>query len=318
MTKLPRVPTGLASHPYAVQSPGDLPVTLRQLAEQGLEPGEPIQSIFVVPAQIFLHGWFRARYAPEQALVFTSQGVLHVQDAVTPGQPASVTYLRASDLLYVRLSLLLLHGHLELIGQAGDILTRIVVEFNTVGERLLQPGLRHLVRLALNQTTALTADPDQSEIALHRLAWLPMKFSKGLYYHGLQPGERLLGFIFQPDIWTRRWRFLLHQVSANTLLALTDHQLIILEEEKKGKHANYGWIFTFCPLAGVAGIELKPGEVWPELQIHLGRGGKTVECRVMLEQKQARAWRELWTQYGGKWEERREPVPNTAFQSSKL
>ncbi|MEW5960458.1 MAG: hypothetical protein AB1801_22255, partial [Chloroflexota bacterium] len=182
-----------------------------------------------------------------------------------------------------------------------DTVTRIVVEFNTVREGLLQPGLHHLVQLALNQTAALAADPDQSEIALHRLAWLPLKFSNGLYYHGLHRGEHLLGFVFQPDIWTRRWQFFSHQVSANTLLALTDRQVIILEEEKMGKRANYGWIFTFCPLTGVAGMEMKRGEVWPELQIHLGRGSITVERRVMLEEKQARAWQELWTHYDKGW-----------------
>lgn len=289
-----------------------MPPSLRQPAEQALEPGEPIHSIFVVPAQIFLQGWFRARYAPEQALLFTSQGVLHVQDAATPGQPASVTYLRAPELVYARLSLLLLYGQLELIGQRGDTVTRIVVEFNTVREQLLQPGLHHLVQLALSQTPALAADPAQSQSALTRLGWLPLKFSNGLYYHGLQPGEHLLGFVFQPGIWTRRWRFFPHQVSATTLLALTDRQVIILEEEKKGKQANYGWMFTFCPLTGVAGMDLKPGEIWPELQIHLGRGSEVVKRRVILEEKQARAWQKLWTQYSGQREEQGEPVLSAA------
>lgn len=297
MARFPRVPTGLASHPYTVQSPGDLPPGLRQPAEQGLEPGEPIHYIFVVPAQLFSQSWFGARYAPEQALLFTSRGVLHVQDAVTPGQPASTTYLQAPDLLYARLSLRLLYGQLELVGQVNDTLIRIVVEFNTAREELLQPGLHHLLQLALNQTTALPADLDQSEIALHQLAWLPPKFSNGLYHHGLHRGEHLLGFIFQPDIWNRRWRFFAHQVAANTLLALTDRQVIILEEDKKGKQANYGWFSTFCPLAGVAGMELKPGEAGPELQLCLGRGDVMVKRHITLEEKQAQTWQDLWGQY---------------------
>jgi hypothetical protein len=312
MAKLPQVPKGIASHPYTVQSPGDLPVSLRQSAEQVLEPGAPIQSNFVVPAQPFPHGWFGALYVPEQALLFTSQGILHIQDADTPGQPASATYLRALDLLYARLSLLLLYRQLELVGQVSNILTRVVVEFNTVGEHYLRPGLRHLVHLALSQTTALPANQAQVETIWRELNRLPMKFANGLRYHGLQPGERLLGFVFQPDIWTRRWWFFPHQISATTLLALTDHQFIILEEEKKGKEANYGWIFTFCPLAGVAEIELKPGGSWSELQIRLGRGGVTVDRRVTLEQEQARAWRELWAQYGGQEEKQGKPVLNAA------
>ncbi|MBE7469151.1 MAG: hypothetical protein DPW09_16305 [Anaerolineae bacterium] len=313
MAKLPQIPRGIASHPYTVQNPEELPLSLQHSAEQALEPGESIQSIFVVPAQIFPHGWFGARYVPEQALLFTSQGIFHIQDADTPGQPASATYLRALDLLYTRLSLLLLYGQLELVGQARDILTHITVEFNTVGEHHLRPGLRHLVNLALSQTTALPASETEVETVWRELNRLPMKFANGLRYHGLQPGERLLGFVFQPDIWTRRWRFLPHQVSANTLLALTDRQLIILEEEKKGNQANYGWIFTFCPLAGVAAMDLKPAKTWPEVQIRLGRGGVTTDRRVTLEQEQARAWQALWFRYGGHGEEQGEPVLNAAW-----
>jgi hypothetical protein len=297
MTKLPKIPTGLASHPYRVNHPSDLPVSLWQSAEQALGPQEPVDSIFVVPAQVSSKGWFGLRYAPEQALLFTSQGVLHVQDGATPGQPAQSTYLRAADLLYAHLSLILLYGRLELAGQVNGTLARIEVEFNTVAESLLQPGLRQLVRQAWGQTTTLAAGQAQTETILRELDRLPMKFSNGLRYHGLQPGERLLGFVFQPGIWTRRWRFFPHQVSATTLLALTDRQLIILAEDKMGRQANYGWIFTFCPLAGVAGIELIPVEAWQELQTHLERDGVVVDRQITLEYENALTWQILWTHW---------------------
>jgi hypothetical protein len=290
-----------------------LSASLRPAAEQALSSPEPVDSIFVVPAQISSKGWFGARYIPEQALLFTSQGVLHVQDGVTPDQPAQATYLQATDLLYAHLSLILLYGRLELAGQVNGVPARIEVEFNTVAEHLLRPGLGQLVRLAWGQTTALADGQAQPQTVLWALARLPMKFSNGLWHYGLQPGERLMGFVFQPGIWTRRWRFFWRQVSATTLLALTDHQLVILAEEKKGKQANYSWIFTFCPLASVAGIELKQTGMWPELQIHLARGGMTAERQIIVEQKQAQAWRDLWTQYGRKWEEQPAPVLNVAF-----
>ncbi len=298
MAKLPLIPKGMASHPYAVQSLGDLPVSLRQAAEQALETGEPIHSNFVVPAQVSPRGWLGLRYTPEQALLFTSQGVLHVQDGATLGQPAQATYLRADGLLYAHLSLILLYGRLELAGQINGALARIVVEFNTVGESLLQPGLRQLVRQAWGQTTTrAAAGQAQTETVLRELDRLPMKFSNGLRYHGLQPGERLLGFVFQPGIWTRRWRFFRRQVSATTLLALTNRQLVILTENKVGRQANYGWIFTFCPLAGIAGIEPKPFEAWQELQVHLERGSVAVDRRIILESETTLAWQNLWSRY---------------------
>jgi hypothetical protein len=313
MTKLPKIPTGLASHPYRVNHPSDLPVSLRQSAEQALESQEPVDSIFVVPAQVSPKGWLGLRYTPEQALLFTSHGVLHVQDGAAPGQAAQTTYLRAADLLYAHLSLILLYGRLELAGQVNGTLAHIVVEFNTAAESLLQPGLRQLVRQAWGQTTALAAGQGQPETVLRELGWLPMKFSNGLWYHGLQPDERLLGFVFQPSIWTRRWRFLPYQVSATTLLALTDRQLIILTENKVGRQANYGWIFTFCPLAGVVGIEQKPVGPWQELQMHLERGGAAVDRRITLEPQVALAWRDLWTHYDRIGEEPKVSAGDAAF-----
>jgi hypothetical protein len=314
MMRLPQVPRGIASHPYQVHNPGDLPVSLRQSAEQALRSQESVHSIFVVPAQIFFKGWFSRRYVPEQALIFTAQGVLHIQDGAMPGQPAQATYLPADDLLYAHLSLLLLYGRLELAGPVGSGLTRVVVEFNTVGESLLQPGLRQLLRLAWGQTTAQGDNQPPGAAVLEKLNRLPMKFRNGLRHRGLQPGERLLGFVFQPGIWTRRWRFFSHQVTATTLLALTDCQLIILEEDKTGGQASYGWIFTFCPLAGVAGIETRPAGAWQEVQVHLERGGVTVDRQITLEPEVALTWHDLWTYYGQVGEEPKESAWDAAFQ----
>lgn len=314
MMRLPQVPRGIASHPYRVHSPGDLPVSLRQSAEQTLESRGPVHSIFVVPAQAFLKGWFGRRYVPEQALVFTAQGVLHIQDGATPGQPAQATYLPADDLLYAHLSLLLLYGRLELAGRVGSTLARVVVEFNTVGEPLLQPGLRQLVRQAWGKKAALAAGQTPPEAILRELDRLPMKFRNGLRHRGLQSDERLLGFVFQPGIWTRRWRFFSRQVTATTLLALTDRQLVILEEDKTGGQASYGWIFTFCPLAGVAGIESKPAEAWQELQVHLERGGVAVDRRITLEPDVAVAWRDLWVHHSRIGTESKESAWNAASQ----
>ncbi len=290
MINVPPVSKGMSSHPYTVPNPGSLPVSLRPAAEQALAGGEPVDLIFVVPAQVAPRGWFGFRRFPEQALLFTSQGVLHVQ----AGLPQA-TYLPAAGLLYAHLSLILLYGRLELAGLANGALTRIVVEFNTVAEWLLEPGLHQLVRLAWGQA-AVPAEV-QAPPASGQLDRLPMKFGNGLRYHGLQPDERLLGLVFQPGIWRQYRRFFRQQVAATTLLALTDRQLIILEEDKNGKHANYGWIFTFCPLAGVAGTEVKAAESWQEVQIHLEREGVAVDRQVTLEPEMALAWQDLWNSY---------------------
>lgn len=114
---------------------------------------------------------------PEQALLFTSQGVLHVQAPVEPDQPPSTTYFQAADLLYTRLSLLLLYGRLELIGSVGGDLTRVEVEFNTVGEYLLRPPLEQFLQLTWGQTKLDLPPESQLKATLAQLTGLPGRSS---------------------------------------------------------------------------------------------------------------------------------------------
>jgi hypothetical protein len=89
----------METHPYLFSSLTELPATLQQPAQQALEPTEQLLRIFFVPAQSFLKNWFSQRYVPQQVLIFTRQGVLHVQEADSPDQPAQAPYLLATDLL---------------------------------------------------------------------------------------------------------------------------------------------------------------------------------------------------------------------------
>jgi hypothetical protein len=273
----------------------ELPPSLQQSVQQALEPTERLLRIFVVPAQSFFKSWFGRRYVPPQALLFTPQGVLHVQEAATSDQPGRTIYLRAADLLYVQLRLLLLYGCLELVGKVNGTLTRVVVEFNTVGTWLLLPGLRRLLHSACGQIETEVSAKILSEVTLPEFQKLPLKFRNGLRIYGLQPDECLLGVIFQPGVWERRGRFFHHQVLANTLLALTDREVVIVEESRTGEKSPYGWILTFCPLTCVEKIEMTPGETCQELQLHLSRNGATVDRQVTLETEAVLAWQDLWT-----------------------
>ncbi len=286
----------METHPYLFNTLAELPPALQQAAQQALEPTEQPLRIFFVPAQSFLKNWFSQRYVPQQVLIFTVQGVLHVQEAASPDQPAQAIYLRAVDLLYVQLRLLLLYGRLEVAGQANSKLARVVVEFNTVGTWLLLPGLRHLLRLACGQTG--TPAEGLPEIALPEFQKLPLKFKNGLRIYGLQSDEDVQGIIFQPGIWEHRWPFFDHQVIANTLLALTDREVVIVEENRTGEKSPYGWIFTYCPLAGVKGIKTTPDETRSELHLHLARAGVAVDRQLTLEPEAALAWQNLWADHG--------------------
>ncbi|MCQ3980621.1 MAG: hypothetical protein DPW09_45010 [Anaerolineae bacterium] len=295
MSKILPVSRGIETHPYLVSSLAELPSPLQAAARQALAPTEQPHHIFLVPPQSFFRSWLSRRYVPPQGLLFTAQGVLHVQEAASPGEPAQATYLRGDDLLYVQLRLLLLYGRLELVGLANGALTRVVVEFNTVGFSKLQSGLRQLLPLTWGAAKLETSDT--LDKTLSELDELPLKFKNGLRLYGLQPDECLLGVIFQRSLWKRYGRVLPHQVSANTLLALTDHELVIIEEEKTDWKNPYGWILTFCPLACLKEFETMPEGAWQELQLRLARKGVEVERRVKLGPETALNWQELWSHY---------------------
>lgn len=295
MKKVFPISRGIETHPYRVNDLAELPASLQSAVQQALGPTEQPERIFLVPNQTFFKNWFSRRYVPQQALLFTAQGVLHVQEAVSPDQPPQATYLHAASLLYIQLRLLLLYGRLELVGQVNGDLARVVVEFNTVGVPLLLPGLRRLMTLAWE--SAEPEIPISREGSLPEFDSLPLKFKNGLRLYGLQPGECLLGLVFQPGLWERHGSLFRRQISANTLLALTNHDLVIVEEERTGRTNPYGWILTFCPLAGVKGFEAAPGESWQEMQLHLTRDGVAVDRQVTLERETVQAWQNLWAHY---------------------
>lgn len=297
MTKRHPISRGMETHPYLFNTLAELPPALQHAAQPALETTEQPLKIFFVPAQSFLKNWFSQRYVPQQVLIFTAQGVLHVQEAASPDQPAQATYLRAVDLLYVQLRLLLLYGRLELAGQANGKLARVVVEFNTVGTWLLLPSLRQLLRLACGQTGAGVPAESLPEVTLPEFQKLSLKFKNGLRIYGLQPDESVQGLIFQPSIWKRRWPFFDQQVVANTLLALTDRAVVIVEENRTGEKSPYGWIFTYCPRECVKGMETTPGETRSELHLHLARAGVAVDRQLTLETEAALAWQNLWADH---------------------
>lgn len=123
------------------------------------------------------------------------------------------------------------------------------------------------------------------------------KFRNGLQHYALQPDERLLGYVFQPRIVQRYLRVIRRDAAPTTLLALTDTELIVVEEGL-GYATRYGWFFTFCPRMGVAGIEIESKAGRQAVRARLARGKVTAERQVTLENDAALAWRDLWMRHG--------------------
>src|SRR5512143_3820783 len=104
-----QVPTrGFERHPVFIQSLAELPPELCSPL-LGEATG---QTLIVFPPQIQ-----RGRhYVPRQALFFKPDEVTHVLASIWPGEPPQVTRIRSGDLLYAKVTLLLLYGFLEIEG----------------------------------------------------------------------------------------------------------------------------------------------------------------------------------------------------------
>jgi hypothetical protein len=89
-------------------------------------------------------------------------------------------------------------------------------------------------------------------------------------------------------------------VTPNTLFALTDRKVVLIEEQRtsawqrKRSDSEYGWIFTYIPRDRVVDMDVAPGERWTELRLGLEWGGAKDARTFLLEPAVASRWHEGW------------------------
>jgi hypothetical protein len=287
---------GLERHPSILKNLSELPPELRSPAVMDLEACEAIQTVIAFPPQI-QRGW---EYVPKQALLFTPTGVIHLLSSIWPDQEPEITSLKGCGLMYMKVTLLLLYGCLEIVAQGQGSPTRVAMEFNTVAWNYLSRPLRQV----LKSTEGLSDTPPDktgySRTMGPALENLPVKFSNGVKIYGLLPGEELQELVFQPGTWKRWLYFFRRPISANTLLLLTSHYMVVIKEELK---VAQGWIISYIPRNNITGIQNQPSGLWNELSVQLKREHQSVNYKLTLENQAVEAWRGQWVQHGGVWED---------------
>lgn len=277
--------------PYRLANLTDLAAGFLQAAKAGLPAGEDPLSIVMIPPGTFVNVKSNgAWHAPRQVTIFTPKGILHIQEE-NGKYPA--TYLNGADLVYVHHTLILLYGRLELAGTSNGDLTRIVIEYNTVGLPILQPDIVRLLSLAYRQDVPSTADDSLTETLLDEIEAKSLKFANGLRLYGLLPGERLLGYVFQARITRRVLRWIRVPVAPAALLALTE-QAVIAIAEKHAKGASYGWLISNIPRRRIALMDSAPAHNYRQIRFYVnGDEAKAIQ-QVTLNEDIARAWQNLW------------------------
>jgi hypothetical protein len=291
------VPTrGLERHVTLLKNISDLPAELRSPAVAALADGENLQAIVDFPPQIH-RGW---EYVPKQALLFTSTGVIHLLASIWPAQEPEVTCLEGRGLMYMKATLLLLYGYLEIVAQGRASPTRLGLEFNTVAWDNLSPYLRQVLQAAKASPGAPADKTTYSPAARRIFEKLPLKFSNGVKLHGLLPGEGLEDLVFQPGAW-KRWLLIFRKpVSANILLLLTSNYVAVIEEELG---IEQGWIISYIPRNNIIGMQNRPRGRVSDITVRLKRGDQTADYELQLKNETARAWRSAWIQHGGLWQD---------------
>lgn len=289
---------GFDRHASVLQHVSELPTELQSPAVMALFTGESIQKIIVFPPQI-QRGW---NYVPKQALLFTSTDVIHLAASIWPDEEAQITCLTGCGLMYLKVTLVLLYGFLEIVAQGQDLPSRLGVEFNTVAWLYLSSPLRKLLQATQPQAriSLREAGGTYSQNTKQALEELPLKFSNGLKIYGLLPGEELEDLVFQPRTWKPWLYFFRRPVSANTLLLLTTNYMVVIDEEL---HVEQGWILSYIPRNIITGIQSQSSGLWNELLVQLKRGDQSVDYKLMLKNEFAEAWRTLWIQHGCQWKD---------------
>lgn len=289
------------AHPEYVESLDSLPPSLAALTQGALLPGDAVQGALIAPAEYFSRKVLMWEYVPERALIFLPDAALYLI-AEGPDQPAKAMRIDASALLAVRSSLLLLYGLLEFKADCGLGVEEARLEYNTVVWGRLYQAFARLVdsacrapRIPLTDAAALAANESL-------LATLPFKFANGLRYYALAPGEAALAAVFQPAIWRKGPFLLRRQVTPNTLLALTDRKVVLIEENRSqswsnpaaGKQSEYGWIFTYIPLDRVVDMSVAPNSGLRDVTIKLEWGAASDTRGLTLELDVAGKWLKAW------------------------
>jgi hypothetical protein len=286
-------------HPFLAKNLEAMPAGLKELARQTLKPDELAQTIFVIPEQMMpkkFGGLGGAHLVPDQALLFTSSGIIHVQVGKSTVEMEQSQYMPGNSLLYLRISLVLLYGQIELYGVANNSLTCINVQYNAVSHELVLPALKKFLRLAWDQTRDQELDTYQN-LLLGQLEDQSYKFRSGLELYSLQPDEHLLGFVFQPRIFKQYLRVFRRLIAPASLLAVTDRQLIMINEGITSA-SSYGYFFTFCPKANVVQVDSRANNSLQEVGIHLEKNSITAEHQLTQDNENALACQALWATHG--------------------
>ncbi len=288
------VSSGGMGRPYLAEGVKDLPAPLMSVIQNDARFQEPCDSIFVIPPQAFYRGLFGFNSVPWQALFFKADGVFHIRASRDhKDRQVCIDWIPADRIVQTRLALILLYSKLEFWYDRQGKIAHNVIEFNSVAYNKLEPLLKKTIR---NTWQSPPEKPETVWSEYVDLEQLNIKFYNGLKLYGLQADEKVLGFVFQPEIMESHLKFIKRKKAPNSLVVITDRQIIQIEEEISSR-SRYGWIFTFCPRHRIAGIETAAVDQWYRVSIHSISAASEDNLEFVLEPDKMARFQEMWQMF---------------------
>ncbi len=283
--------------PQVLSHVDELPQDLLELYKSRVRVKTGINLIIYIPSQRFLKRFIGSRFVPEQALLFTKNMVLQIQAKHEEQSEGNVKKIKAGDISYIRMQLLLLYGKIDIFqshnGNINDEVNDsklISAEYNTTSFYMIKPGLRDLIQSSWKNGKTdkhVKKELIQGNSESTEFKSLPFKVKSGMRYYALHPEEYIQNMIFQPEI--RRFRI---KLIPKTLITFTNRQIIVLEDIL---NTPYGWIITYFQKSSNISFEINRGNsIVSLLDMNFGKSKKSKKIKLRLEEENACKFLEYW------------------------
>jgi hypothetical protein len=190
-----------------------------------------------------------------EKLVFIHAERLYILEQTAPGLLAAVFPI--AEINYVEVGAILLKAWLRVSGLIDGQLASQTLKYNTVTQFLFDPMVSNL-RCTLSE--AERSRRAEADLRLERARFDPLRdeFFKFMSYarKSLQPGERVLDYLMQPEIRTPRLNILGRTMAMRTidtahLCILTDSELIVIRDDPTSLQSwddtRYGGVWNYLP-----------------------------------------------------------------------